>query len=454
MKLYNTATRQIEDLGPTRAIKLYTCGPTVYDYAHIGNLRNIIFNDTLKRALLAAGYEVNHVMNVTDVGHLTGDVDETGGDKLEAGAQREGKTVWQVADFYLQEFHANASVLNILPPTKEARATDYIDQQIALVQTLIDKDFVYQTKQAIYFDVTKLSDYGKLSGQKLADKVTGARDEVVTDPHKHHPYDFAVWFFTVGHFEGHTMRWPSPWGEGFPGWHLECSAIAQTLLGNPLDIHTGGVDHIGTHHTNEIAQTEAATGKPLAKIWMHNEFLMADGAKMAKSAGTYYTLKDLVERGYHPLSYRLLMLQSHYRSQINFTFEALEASQHFLRALYNWAETSHQPVVPLLPDEVIGDIKLAMLNDLGTPEAIAQLAKLTTERPSAHLLHALDQLFGLDLAKRGDIAPEQKQWIADREKARIAKDFAESDRIRGQLEAQGVTLDDAPAGTIWKRATI
>jgi len=453
MKLYNTASRQLEDLGPIRPIKLYTCGPTVYDYAQIGNLRNTIFNDTLKRALVAAGYEVNHVMNITDVGHLTSDADE-GHDKLEKGAEREGKTVWEVADFYLQEFHANVSALNILPPDKEARATDYIDQQIALIGNLVDNGFVYQTKQAIYFDVTKLSDYGKLSGQSLADKLTGARGDVVTDPHKHHPQDFAVWFFTVGHFEGHTMQWDSPWGKGFPGWHLECSAIIQTLLGNPIDIHTGGVDHIGTHHTNEIAQTEAATGKPLAKIWVHNEFLMANGAKMSKSLGNYYILRDLTERGYHPLAFRLLMLQSHYRSQINFTFEALEAAQHFLLNLYNWAETSHQPHLPILPDDVITPIKEAVTNDLGTPEAIAGIAKLTHERPSSQLLHELDELFGLDLAKRVDITAEQKQLIADRETARNNKDFAESDRIRVQLTSVGVTLDDSPAGTIWRRSTI
>jgi len=453
MKLFNTLSHQLEDLGSVRSLKLYTCGPTVYDFAHIGNLRNVIFNDTLKRALLAAGYEVNHVMNITDVGHLSSNADE-GDDKLESGAQREGKSVWEVADFYLQEFHAGVSALNVLPPDKEARATDYIDQQIALVGTLIEKGFAYKTHQAIYFDVTKLSDYGKLSGQKLADKVTGARDDVVTDPHKHHPQDFALWFFTVGHFKDHTMHWDSPWGDGFPGWHLECSAIAQTLLGNPLDIHTGGVDHIGTHHTNEIAQTEAATGKPLANIWVHNEFLTSEGAKMSKSLGNYNTLKDVVERGYHPLSFRLLMLQSHYRSQTNFTWEALEAAQHFLLSLYNWAELGHQTHVPILPDEVIDQVLAAVTDDLATPKALAELSKLQSERPSAVLLDILDRIFGLDLSKRADITAEQKQFIADRETARNDKDFAESDRLRVELEQQGIQLEDTPGGTIWRRATI
>lgn len=453
MKLYNTLSRQLEDLGPTRPIKLYTCGPTVYDYAHIGNLRNLIFNDSLKRALTAAGYQVNHVMNVTDVGHLTSDADE-GGDKLEAGAKREGKTVWDVADFYLQEFHANAAALNIIPPDKEARATNFIDQQIALVGSLFDNGFAYKTKQAIYFDVTKLSNYGKLSGQKLADKVTGARETVVTDAHKHHPQDFALWFFTVGHFADHTMRWDSPWGEGFPGWHLECSAIAQTLLGNPLDVHTGGVDHIGTHHTNEIAQTEAATGKPLAKTWSHNEFLLADGQKMSKSLGNYYTLKDLTARGYHPLSFRLLMLQSHYRSQVNFTFESLEAAQHFLLSLYSWAELTHQPAWPLLAVNALEPVEEALGNDLGTPEALARLTRLMTERPSSQQLHQLDQLFGLNLSQLTDISKEQKELIAMREDNRKNHDFAGADKLRTELEKQGIVVEDTPLGPRWRRAAL
>lgn len=457
MKLFNTLSRTIEDVTPITPgqIKLYTCGPTVYDHAHLGNLRNIIFSDTVRRALESEGLTVNHVRNITDVGHLTSDAD-SGEDKLESGAEREGKTVWEVADYYIETFGADASALNVLSPTTEARATDYIPQQIELVQTLVDKGFGYITDQAIYFDVTKLSDYGKLSGQKLSDKVTAARSEVVTDAHKHHPQDFALWFFTVGHFKDHTMHWPSPRGDGFPGWHLECSAIIQTLLGNPIDIHTGGVDHIGTHHTNEIAQTEAATGKPLANVWVHNEFLQIEGQKISKSLGNLVLLSDLPKRGLHPLSFRLLMLQSHYRSQVNFTWEALEAAQHFLLSLYNWAELSYQSGLRELPNEALAPIKAAVADDLATPTALAEIAKLTGtgERPSRQMLADLDQLLGLDLAGRRDITAAQKQLMTDRETARSSKDFAEADRLRVELERQGIMLDDGPGGTIWRRATI
>ncbi|HSX15101.1 MAG TPA: cysteine--tRNA ligase [Candidatus Saccharimonadales bacterium] len=453
LKLFDTYSQKLVEVGPQRQIKLYTCGPTVYDYAHIGNLRNLIFNDTLKRTLLAEGYEVNHVMNITDVGHLTSDADE-GDDKLETSAKREGKSVWAVADFFIQEFHANASALNILAPTKEARATDYIEQQIALVQTLIDKDYAYQTKQAIYFDVTKFAGYGKLNRQSLDDKLTAARSQVVSDKAKHHPQDFALWFFTTGHFADHTMHWPSPWGEGFPGWHLECSAIIQTLLGNPIDIHTGGVDHIGTHHPNEIAQTEAATGQALTKIWMHNQFLQAEGHKMSKSAGNFYRLRDLVDRGYHPLAFRLLMLQSHYRNQVNFTWEALADAQHFLLKLYNWAELVYQPSFAPLADEVVGQIKSDLVDDLATPTALAKLAELKHERPSHGMLETLDELLGLDLAKRSDISAPQKALIADRETARLNNDFTNSDRLRTELQKAGLSLDDTEFGPRWRRSTI
>ena len=457
MKLFNTLSRKLEDVRPITAgeISLYTCGPTVYDYAHIGNLRNVIFNDTLRRMLETSGLAVNHVRNLTDVGHLTSDADE-GDDKLEKGAEREGKTVWEVADFYIDAFHDDASALNILPPTTEARATDFVPEQLALVETLVDKGFGYVTDQAIYFDVTKLDDYGKLTGQKLEGKVTAARDEVVVDANKRSPEDFALWFFATGHFADHTMRWPSQWGDGFPGWHLECSAIIAKFLGNPIDIHTGGVDHIGTHHTNEIAQTEAATGKPLANLWVHSEFLQIEGEKIAKSAGNFLRLRDLVERGYHPLSFRLLMLQSHYRSQVNFTWEALEAAQHFLLGLYGWAELSHQTSFPELPDEALEPVKLAVADDLGTPTALAELAKLTgtNERPSSPMLATLDDLFGLDLRRRGDITSQQKQLIADRQTARGQKDFTEADRLRTELEQEGISLDDTEMGPRWSRATI
>ncbi len=279
MKLYNTLTRKVENFVPASGnnVSLYTCGPTVYDYYHIGNLRNAVFNDTLRRTLEASDYEVKHVMNITDVGHLVSDGDE-GEDKLEKGARREGKTVWEVAEHYTEAFKRAMTAMNVLPPNgykspkyedSYARATEFIDRQIEMVQLLIDKGFAYQTQQAVYFDVAKLPDYGILSGQRLADKEVGARSTVVTDSAKKSPHDFAVWFFAVGHFADHSMQWESPWGNGFPGWHLECSAIIHATLGDPIDIHTGGVDHIGTHHPNEMAQSEAAFGHPLAHYWIH-----------------------------------------------------------------------------------------------------------------------------------------------------------------------------------------
>jgi cysteinyl-tRNA synthetase len=263
VKLHNTLGRQTEDFKPLGdEVKLYSCGPTVYSYYHIGNLRNAVFNDTLRRALEANGYKVKQVMNITDVGHLDSDTDE-GEDKLQAGAKHENKSVWELANFYTEAFKQDMADLNILPPNgysgsagPYAKATDFIDQQIEIIKILLDKGFAYQTEEAIYFDVAKLSSYGELSGQKLADKEVGARREVVKDPHKRSPQDFSLWFFTTGRFANHEMHWPSPWGDGFPGWHLECSAIIHATLGEPIDIHTGGVDHIGTHHPNEMLKTE------------------------------------------------------------------------------------------------------------------------------------------------------------------------------------------------------
>jgi cysteinyl-tRNA synthetase len=377
------------------------------------------------------------------------------------------------------------TAMNVLPPSVDpkreknlkhhdtyARATDFIDDQIEMVQVLLNKGFAYQTKQAIYFDVTKLPSYGELSGQKLADKEVAARSDVVTDPDKHHPYDFAVWFFTVGHFAGHTMQWPSPWGNGFPGWHLECSAIIHATLGDPIDIHTGGVDHIGTHHPNEMAQTEAAFGHPLAHTWLHNEFILVDGAKMAKSKGNSYTLGDITDKGFHPLALRLLYLQAHYRSEINFTWESIEAAQNALLNLYAWADLRYQPSTDEFYDELDElfrdtreGIKTALLDDLNTPAALAVLAKLVNYMSNHPIpgvegkytdgtLAFLDSVFGLNLANRPDITPAQKALIAGREDARAAKDWAKADQLRDQLRQEGIELDDTPNGPRWKRTQI
>ena len=478
MRVYNTASRSAEDFNPLKAdeVKLYTCGPTVYDYAQIGNLRAFVFDDTLRRVAEAAGYKVRHVMNITDVGHLVSDEDE-GEDKLESGAAREHKTVWQVAEYYIDTFLQDARQLNIQPPNAYkgprgpyARATDFIDEQIGLISRLMEKGFAYQTEQAIYFDVSKLDDYGKLTGQKLSDKEVAARSDVITDSAKHHPQDFALWFFRIGRFADHSMHWESPWGDGFPGWHLECSAIIHATLGEPIDIHTGGVDHIGTHHTNEIAQTEAAFGVPLANYWMHNEHLLVNGEKMSKSKGNYYTMADVIAKGYPPLALRLLFLQSHYRSQMNFSWESLTAAAKNLQNLQAMADLRFQPN----PDAtVIGDdyfeqqqklLLTDLENDLATPAALAKLEQIADHLmlsgihpehslpPFNNFLQFLDKVFGLSLLASADINHEHKQLIRQRETARQQQDWRLADELRDELAEQGIELNDTPMGAVWRRA--
>lgn len=474
MKLYNTLGRQVQEFKPLQPGKalMYSCGPTVYSFYHIGNLRNAVFNDTLRRTLIAAGYDLKNVMNITDVGHLTSDADE-GQDKLEKGAAAEGKTVWEVADLYAEAFKNDMAALNVLPPNgyqgkkdNYARATDFIPQQIELVQRLLDKGYAYQTEQAIYFDVSKIRDYTALTGQNLDEKEVAARQEVVTDPQKHHPQDFAVWFFATGHFEGHSMRWPSPWGEGFPGWHLECSAIVHATLADPIDIHTGAVDLIGTHHTNERAQTKAAYGNGLANYWVHNEYVLVEGRKMSKSLGNIFTLGDLQAKGYAPAELRFLYLQSHYRSQMNFSWKALAAAKSRLQALQAWADLRWQPhkgIPGRAQDfaDLQNNVQAALEDDLNTPAALAALSAVidATEavaesdlKAFTQLLNYLDDVLGLGLAASPDITGSQKEVITRRETARAAQDWTESDQLREQLAEQGIELKDTPYGSIWSRS--
>jgi len=480
MKLYNTLTRRLEDFTPLngKSVKLYTCGPTVYNYYHIGNLRNAVFNDTLRRTLANSGYDVHHVMNITDVGHLVSDADD-GEDKLEKGAKREGKSVWDVAAHYTQAFKADMAAMNIQVPNayhsqkyddNYARATEFIGQQIEMVKLLLEKGHAYRAEQAIYFDVSTLPDYGILTGQRLQDKETAARSEVISDDEKRNPYDFAVWFFTVGRYAGHTMHWPSPWGDGFPGWHLECSAIIHATLGDPIDIHTGGIDHIGTHHPNEMAQTEAAFGHPLAHTWMHNDFVLVDGGKMSKSLGNSYTLKDLTDKGFEPLAYRLLCLQAHYRSELSFSWDNLTAAQNRLMELRAWADVRWQPKTTHNRSQTLDELWLVardkirhvLENDLNTPQALAELGDLvnyvinntlTAEETLdfEKLLSYVDDVFGLELSNRPDINDEQKQLIAERDKARHNKDWGRSDMLRDALKGQAIGLRDTPYGAYWYR---
>lgn len=484
MKLHNTLTRKIEIFKPLhgQTVNLYTCGPTVYDYYHIGNLRNAVFNDTLRRTLEACGYTVKHVMNITDVGHLVSDADE-GEDKLEKGARREGKTVWDVARHYTNTFKEDMTAMNVLAPNvyhsekykdSYARATEFVKEQIALVELLLSKGFAYQTEQAIYFDVTRVPDYGILSGQRLKDKEIRARTEVITDSNKKSPHDFAVWFFSVGHFADHTMRWSTPWGEGFPGWHLECSAIIHALLSDPIDIHTGGIDHIGTHHPNEMAQTEAAYGHPLSRFWVHNEYVLVDGAKMAKSKGNAYTLKDIINHGFSPLSYRMLALQAHYRTELGFSWKNLEGAQNRLRnfqalAALRWQTRQNTTdASTIILKDVPANLVKILADDLNTPAALAYIGEVATqlsmvlidENPANRynnaddfvaMLGAIDNLLGLKLMDVADITNAQKNLVKEREQARTDKDWAKADNLRHKLEEQNIEVSDTPSGPVWAR---
>lgn len=465
LTFYNTLTRKSEAF--TSLVKgrvgLYTCGPTVYNHQHLGNYRTYIFEDVLRRVLTRVGYRVKHVMNITDVGHLTSDAD-TGEDKLEKGAAREGKTVWDVARFFTDAFLADIEKLNILAADDLVPATSCIPAQIAIIEELFKKGFAYETSQAIYFDVSKFPDYTKLSGQKLEDKKTAARGSVVEDQEKRHPADFALWFKLAGKYQDHIMRWPSPWGDGFPGWHIECSAISTTRLGQPFDIHTGGVDHISVHHTNEIAQSEAAYGVPLANYWMHGEFLLINEQKMAKSAGGFYTLATIEEKGYSPLAFRYLVLTAHYRTQMNFTWESLAGAQSSLKRLHSGivllkshpnnyrSETSIEDTLNAFKKR----FENAVADDLNMPKALAVVWDLIGayhKNPDRHdandiltLLYDWDRVLGLGLR---DIAiqPDVEKLAAERENARQNKDWEKSDDLRNKIASLGYNVNDTSGGT-------
>jgi len=457
LRLYNTLTRKIQDFKPIRRrmVGLYTCGPTVYNYAHIGNLRSYIFEDILERVLDWNGYRVKRVMNITDVGHLTGDSD-AGEDKVEKQAKATRRSPLQIARFYTRAFFEDMRKLNILIPKNIAPATRYIPEQIQLAQQLVKKGYAYETDQAVYFDVGKFERYGELSGQRLQDKLIAARKEVIVDRHKKNPADFALWFKLTGKFKNHLLRWPSPWGEGFPGWHIECSAISRAFLGQPFDIHTGGVDHIGTHHTNEIAQSEAAYGKKLANIWMHGEFLVINEGRMGKSEGNFITVSDLEKKGY-----RYLTLGAHYRSKLNFTWEGLSAAttglerlRESIRNLKSGAEKSGKGKT--LSGEYLSAFKLAIDNDLNVPKGLAVMHKLISDPKidagtKLASLFKMDEVLGLGLAKIKTFAVPRvsakiKDLVAKREESRRSKQFMQADALRDEIFELGYVIEDAPGG--------
>lgn len=437
-------------------VGMYTCGMTVYDYAHIGHGRKYVTDDILKRVLIANGYKVKHVQNVTDVGHLVSDADE-GEDKLEKGAIKQGKTVWEVAEFFTKNFYDSMDKLNIIRPDIICKATDHIKEQIELVQKLMDRGFAYDTPEAVYFDIAKFPKYGEAFGQKLEDKKVAVRSGVQTGEHKKNPQDFALWFKRVGRFENHTMHWESPWGDGFPGWHIECSAMSMKYLGDQIDIHTGGEDHISIHHPNEIAQSEAATGKsPFVKYWLHTAFLTIDGKKMSKSLQNFYTVDDVEKKGFDPLALRHLYLGAHYRDPLNFTWDSLSASQNALERLRNQIkllkDQADRTVLSEEKEKKIEDYRNqfmeAVNDDLSTPKALAVLWEmLKSNIPSEDkydLSMSFDEILGLKLGetKKVEIPENIKVLIKEREILRSEGKFEEADKVREQIQKLGFSVSD------------
>jgi len=467
MKLYNTLSRRIEDFKPLNppAVSLYTCGPTVYDYTHIGHLRTYVGNDILRRVLEENGFQVKHVMNITDVGHLVSDED-LGEDKMEKGARQSGRSVWEVANFFEDHFWKSAAAVNVKRSSIVAKATDHIKEQIKLIHKLEKNGFIYITDHAIYFDISKFASYTKLSGQKLEEKEIGARVDVVVDKQKRNPQDFAVWFFTVGHFKDHVMKWPSPWGEGFPGWHIECSAMAMEYLGDTIDIHTGGVDHIPVHHTNEIAQSEGASGKLFVKYWVHHNFLQVDGEKMSKSKKNFYRIDEMEEKGLDPLALRYLFLTAHYRDKLNFTWESLTAAQRALDHLREEIRAWDPPASAIAQaigaaGQPKGDVGLywqrfleAANNDLNLPQAVAVAWEMVrsntpTSSKSKDLLE-MDKILGLGLdeylGKSVEVPENAMKLVNEREKVRKSGDFKKADQIRKEIKKLGFEIEDTPTG--------
>lgn len=448
IKLFNTLGKKTELFRPIKkTARIYACGPTVYDYAHLGNLRSYITWDILRRTLEMAGIKVKMAMNITDVGHLTSDADE-GVDKIEKGAEREKKSAWEIAKFYEKAFFNDLQNLNINKPDIICRATKHIKEQIDLIKKIEKNGFTYITSDGVYFDTAKLSDYGKLANLQKQDLRAGAR---VGLGEKRNPTDFALWKFSAKD-KKRQMEWPSPWGKGFPGWHIECSAMSAKYLGIPFDIHCGGIDHIPVHHTNEIAQTEAAEGITPAKFWMHNEFLSFGQNKMSKSSGKFVTIQELKEKNVDPISYRYFVLQTHYRKQLSFGFEALTSASNGLKHLYS-------AVLALPTKKIQGEEKIkeqfyaSLADDLDTPGALAVMWKALKEKSIGRKTALeFDKILGLKI-KENLKKPTQKiaknilSIVEERDQARAEKNWSKSDELRAQLESLGFTVMDSPEGT-------
>ncbi|MDP3957401.1 MAG: cysteine--tRNA ligase [bacterium] len=470
IKLYNTLTKKKEAFEPLHPGKvgMYVCGPTVYDYIHIGNIRAYVFADTLRRVLEEASYEVRMIKNITDVGHLTADAigqGDSGEDKIEKKARAEKKTPEEITHFYEEYFLRMEKALNIFPAHYFPRATAHIKQMIKLIEELIARNHAYAINGNVFLDVTSFPDYGKLSGNTLANLKVGARLE--EHPDKKHPWDFALWLKAP---KGHLMHWPSPWSEGYPGWHIECSAMSMEYLGDTLDIHTGGEDNIFPHHEAEIVQSEGVTGKPFVRYFLHTRHMLVNGEKMSKSKGNFYTLEDILERGFTPMDFRMLLIGAHYRSQMNFTWEALEQAKKNKEAFYgiterlNSVESKYNKPTAFDGAKYLKRFRDAMQDDLNTPEAltaalelIRKINTLLDQKESINVtvlglvFEKIFFLFGLTSEKV--IIPEDVEELAKkRETARQAKDFAESDRLRDLIEKRGYKAEDVPSGYRLKKA--
>ena len=455
IKIFNTLTRKKDDFKPLdeKEIRMYSCGPTVYYFAHIGNLRAYLFMDNLRRVLKYNGYNLKHVMNITDVGHLVSDADE-GEDKMMKAARRENKNPYEIAEFYTNAFLADIDKLNIDRPEIIAKATEHIDIMEEYVKKIIENGFSYQTEDTIYFDTSKLDKYGVLSNRKVEDQKAGARVEF--DTSKKNISDFAIWIKAP---ENHIMKWDTFFGKAYPGWHLECSAMGYKYLGEQFDIHTGGVDHIPIHHENEIAQSKGFSGKIPANYWMHVEFLQIDGGKMSKSLNNLYTIKDLEEKGYEPLVYRMFNFTSNYRAQINFTFEAMDAAKVALNRLRE-GYLKHAEGQEDVEDSIIKEYEERFLeainDDLNMPVAMSVVWDVIKNPKKSkklqNLLLKFDEVLGLDLKnyqKQENVLPEEiENLVQERNEARKNKNWAESDRIRDLLTEKGYIVKDSKEGTI------
>ncbi|MEQ8188290.1 MAG: cysteine--tRNA ligase [Candidatus Eremiobacterota bacterium] len=461
--LYNTLTRKKEEFVPCgQEVRFYSCGPTVYNYAHIGNLRAYVFSDILKRTLLYNGYKVKHVMNITDVGHLTSDED-SGEDKMEKGASREKKTVWEIANFYTESFKKDIALLNILPPDVYSKATDHIKEQIDLIKKIEEKGYSYTIEDGVYFDTSRLKDYGKLAQLDIEGLMAGRRVEMAAG--KKNPTDFALWKFSPKD-KKRAMEWDSPWGTGFPGWHIECSAMSMHYLGETFDIHTGGIDHIPVHHTNEIAQAETATGKDFVKYWLHNEFLVMGKEKMAKSGEGFITLQRVIDKGIDPMDYRYFLLNSHYRKPVTFTWEGLSGAGNGMAHLKEKVIEIKGSPSDMGSEKIpsyIENFKEALNDDFNTPRGLAVMWSVIKDdtlgnNQKMELLLDFDTILALGIEKikeeSKNIEPvdeEVEKLVEERQNARKNKNWALSDELRKKITEKGYVVSDTPQGPVVKK---